>query len=180
MNRDATLLENVKFLTLGNRSHTGSSLNPRNFEKVNSIIRELEVNALIHQSSPVAIVPTVSVLHAVEPAVELEPEYGSLVEGRTCNTRIPFLACLQYESLEESKNIIQNLVKSIADSEYCAADTKYLGLFAEPVDNIDVQQCQVLAELSEWRLKMVRELSAFSSPSIVFAVEESGADIETD
>lgn len=174
MSRDVPLLENVKFLTLSNRSHTENSLNPRNFEIVNAVIRELEVDVLIHKSRPADIVPTISILHSVEPAVTHEPEYDSLVEAGTCNTKIPFLACLQYENLKESRNIIQKLIKSIADSEVRTSDVAHPELSAQSVENVDVQQRQVLAELMEWRLKMNQELSIFGSSNIVFAGKDSG------
>lgn len=168
------MLENVKFLTVSNRSHTGNSLNPRNFEIVNAVIRELEVDVLIQKSRPAAIVPTISILHPVEPAVTLEPECDSLVETGTCNTKIPFLACLQYENLKESRNIIQKLIKSITDSEERTSDVAHPELSARSVENVDVQQCQVLAELTEWRLKLNQELSIFGSSNIVLAGKESG------
>lgn len=180
MSRNVPLLENVKFLTVSNRSHTENSLNPRNFEIVNAVIRELEVDVLILKSRPAAIVPAISVLHSVEPAVTHEPEYYSLVEAGTCNTKIPFLACLQYENLKESKNIIQKLIKSIADSEVRTSDVAHPELSAQSVENIDVQQCQVLAELTEWRLKMNKELSIFGPPNIALAgIESGGADMES-
>ena len=179
MNRDATLLENVKFLTLSNKSHTESSLNPRNFEIVNAVIRELEVDVLIHRS-PAAMLPAVSVLHSVEPAVDHDPERSSLIEARTCNTKIPFLACLQYESLEDGKNMIQKLIQSMVNSEFCASGKRF-GSTAESVDNIDVEQCQLLAELSEWRLEMVRELSNFGPPNTAFTKEDNeGGRMYTD
>jgi hypothetical protein len=171
MSRDVPLLENVKFLTVSNRSHTENSLNPRNFEIVNAVIRELEVDVLIHKSRPAAIVPTISILHSVEPAVTHEPEYDSIVEAGTCNTKIPFLACLQYENLKESRNIIQKLIKSITDSGVRTSDVVHSELSAQ---NVDVQQYQVLAELTEWRLKMNQELSIFGTSNIVFAGKDSG------
>ena len=168
MSRDVPLLENVKFLTVSNRSHTENSLNPRNFEIVNAVIRELEVDVLIHRSRPAAILPTISVLHSVEPTVTHEPEYDPIVEAGTCNTKIPFLACLQYENLKESKNIIQKLIKSVADSEVRTSDVAHSELSGQSVEDIDVQQSQVLAELTEWRLKMNQELSIFGLPNIGF------------
>jgi hypothetical protein len=174
MSRDVQLLENVKFLTVSNRSHTENSLNPHKFEIVNAVIRELEVDVLIHKSRPAAIVPTISILHSVEPAVTHEPEYDSLVEAGTCNMKIPFLACLQYENLKESRKIIQKLIKSTADSEVRTSDGAQPELSAQSVENVDVQQCQVLEELTEWRLKMNQELSIFGPSNIGFAGKDSG------
>lgn len=176
MNRDPVLLENVKFLTLSNKSRTENSLNPHNFEIVNAVIRELEVDVLIHRSPPATIIPAVSVVNAIELAVSHEPELelASSIGAKTCKTKIPFLACLQYEDLKESKNIIQELIKSTADSERCGADNERLVLPVEFVDDIDVQQCQVLAELSEWRMELVRELSMLRSGNISSADQLSG------
>ena len=176
MNRDPVLLENVKFLTLSNKSRTENSLNPHNFEIVNAVIRELEVDVLIHRSPPATIIPAASVVYPIQPDVSVEPELelAPSIGAKTCKTKIPFLACLQYENLKESKNIIQELIKSTADLERCGADKEHLGIPAEFVDDIDVQQCQVLAELSEWRMGIVRELSMLGSENITSADQESG------
>ena len=176
MNRDPILLENVKFLTLSNKSRTENSLNPHNFEIVNAVIRELEVDVLIHRSPPATIIPALGVVNPIEPAVSHKPELGIApsIGARTCKAKIPFLACLQYENLKESKNIIQELIKSTADSERCGVDVECFGIPTKFIDDIDVQQCQVLAELTEWRMEMVRELSMFGSESITFAGQESG------
>lgn len=170
------LLENVKFLTLSNKSRIENSLNPHNFEIVNAVIRELEVDVLIHRSPPATIIPALTVLNPIEPAISHEPELeiAPSIEARTCKAKIPFLACLQYENLKESENIIQELIKSTADTERYGVDVECLGFPTEYIDDIDVQQCQVLAELSEWRMEMVRELSMFGSESITLADQEFG------
>ena len=201
--REVQVLEGVKFLSLNNRSY--NAFGPRNLEQVDAVLRDLEVNRLLHglpavdTADPITLQAETDIVEIPEEVNLLEPlsdvaddliNSDVLIKNpwqeRESNAaKAPFLACLQYDRLENSRDIIHDLIRSVKINNEskistsspillsCTADTESLKM-----SDLDVKQAQQLVDLSDWRNELMKKLSSYDITGAVDDISSSSAKLD--
>ena len=184
--REVEVLEGVKFLSLNNRSHLGHNLNHRRFEQIDAVLRDLEVGRLLDVPNEVEPIK-VKILGWEPPILEIpednnHPEpvgnpqepfdevaseiidskvqtFSPWPERKISNVKVPFLACLQYDCLESSSDVIYDLIRSLKTSYTTEFPT--LDVLSQGTSDLDIEQAQQLVCLSEWRKQLMYKLSSY-------------------
>ena len=201
--REVQVLEGVKFLSLNNRSY--NAFGPRKLEQVDAVLRDLEVNRLLHglpavdTADPITLQAETDIVEIPEEVNLLEPlsdvaddliNSDVLIKNpwqeRESNAaKAPFLACLQYDRLENSRDIIHDLIRSVKINNEskistsspillsCTADTESLKM-----SDLDVKQAQQLVDLSDWRNELMKKLSSYDITGAVDDISSSSAKLD--
>ena len=201
--REVQVLEGVKFLSLNNRSY--NAFGPRKLEQVDAVLRDLEVNRLLHglpavdTAEPITLQAETDIVEIPEEVNLLEPlsdvaddliNSDVLIKNpwheRESNAaKAPFLACLQYDRLENSRDIIHDLIRSVKINNEskistsspillsCTADTESLKM-----SDLDVKQAQQLVDLSDWRNELMKKLSSYDITGAVDDISSSSAKLD--
>lgn len=154
-------LEGVKFLSLNNRSHLESNLNSRKLSIVDSVLRDLELKRLTKEPIPEEEVNdvTTAIVEELIPIIQIFPEKNVII------AKNPFIASIQYESLENSADIIYKLIKSVRNNDVYHQDTapdKCEPYELNPLNSLEIIQAQRLEELTRWRLKLMGKISEYN------------------
>lgn len=164
MVRDVISLEGIKFLSLKNRSGADSYLDPKKLVIADSVLRELEVRRLLVESPVSCAEPHVIIPVAKETIVEAEQGIETKPIVIVDLIKTPFLACIQYDCLENSSDIIYKLISSVKKVSSNHGDEHHLeNLNPEPTaaEILENSQGQRLMELSEWRQQLLLKLSSY-------------------
>jgi hypothetical protein len=170
MVRDFVSLEGIKFLSLKNRSGVDSHLNPKKLVIADSVLRELEVRKLLIESPVLCSEPPVCIPVTKEAIVEAEIEIKSRPIVKVDLIKTPFLACIQYDCLENSSDIIYKLIMSVKEASSNHGDKSDLenpNPAPTAVEKIESSQGQRLMELSEWRQQLILKLSSYDPTGTV-------------
>ena len=192
--REVQVLEGVKFLCLNNRSYNACTFGPRKLEQVDAVLRDLEVTRLLHEPplvntvEPITLEGGTDIVEIPEQVIFLEPlddvakdliNSDVLIEEswqkkESNSVKAPFLACLQYDHLESSSDIIYDLIRSVKINNEmkiskssplllsCTFDTEL-----SKMSDLDVKQAQRLVDLSEWRNQLMKKVASYDITGLV-------------
>ena len=164
MVRDFVSLEGIKFLSLKNRSGVDSYLDPKKLVIADAVLRELEVQKLLSESPPSCSESPVCIPVAKEAIVEAELEIETRPIVKVDVIKRPFLASIQYDCLENSSDIIYELIRSVKGASSNHGDKHDLensNPTPTAVEKIESSQGKRLVELSEWRQQLQLKLSSY-------------------
>lgn len=168
MERVVFPLEGVKFLSLNNRSHLEGNLNPRKLGFVDSVLRDLEVERLMKEQHKTTVIIEEEVADIIDVAtVELIPPVYPI--KNVIVAKIPFLASIQYECLEDSADIIYKLIKSVQNShknKENIARYEYKEPVLNPLQSLEISQAQKLEEITKWRLELMGKVSQYNKTQL--------------
>jgi hypothetical protein len=184
MVRDFVSLEGIKFLSLKNRSGVDSYLDPKNLVIADSVLRELEVRKLLIESPVLCAEPPVCIPVTKQVIVEAEIETESKPILKADIVKTPLLACIQYDCLENSSDVIYKLIMSVKEASSNRGDKNELEnpyLAPTAVEKIESSQGQRLLELSEWRQQLILKLSLYDpAGTIQMDTDVPNTNVEND
>jgi hypothetical protein len=108
--------------------------------------------------------PPICIPVTKEAIVEAEIDIKSRPTVKVDLIKTPFLACIQYDCLENSSDIIYKLIMSVKEASSNHGDKSALensNPAPTAVEKIESSQGQRLMELSEWRQQLILKLSSY-------------------
>ena len=145
-------------------------MDPKRLGIADSVLRELEVLELLSEAPVPCSEPPVCISVSKEVIVEVEPEIEIQSHAKIDLVKTPFLACIQYDCLQNSSDVIYKLIKAVKEASSNHGEKherENLNSIPSIIEKIESSQGQRLLELSEWRQRLILKLSSYDPKGMI-------------